>query len=416
MAHNPQTENGTSLLVSVPAILVWTVACVLSLYWNAAPAAGLFFGLLLMSLLLRMWACFAIRNVSLRIQCDNPWIFPGQHTVMRYALENRKAIPLFWMELNQNGPADACLTAPDLESYHEAGTAQEQEPYLRQIFPFVAGWQTLEQTVTWTAQHRGLYPITYMSARTGDGFGLVQHACLPAQQGLPTLAVFPATVPVDPTPFLSLQWDTQTAQKGWLEDRTILQGNREYQLGDNWKQINWRMAAREQGLPVNLYQTIQPQMLHFVLDGESFCRVPAMMEDMLSILSSLLIELQARHMQLTLTLSQSAVFPAVTLTVSEEHGIRELLYHLAGFRCLTIPQNDSSVIPPSVFPESGLSGPEPVYIITRSGDELPLHLLQLHNPDSISFLCMEQEQIPQQAGYRSICLYTLRKGGKSVEH
>ncbi len=120
----------------------------------------------------------------------------------------------------------------------------------------------------------------------------------------------------------------------------------EYQPGDSWKHINWRMAAREQGTPVNLYQTIQPRGLRFLLDGESFCGLsqdwrgwrgpwrywppsfPACL---------------AQGWTAPSPSPHSRLFGPMTVS-SGEGGGDDLLFYLAGYRCLAqrVPEESRS--------------------------------------------------------------------------
>ena len=386
-----------------------------------APAEDYFAALL--GLAARWWGSRAIRGVSIQVECPRPRLFPGQQTQLIYHLENGKSLPLIWLELSQNAPEEGCLTPDDaFESYLQPAPDQEggaPVPALRQSFSFVGSWQTIQVESTWTAQRRGLYRVHRLVARSGDGFGLVQgEQPLPAGQ-IPAIAVYPRPVEVDLSLFLRPQWDCAAGRQGWMEDNTVLRGCREYQPGDSWKHINWRMAAREQGTPVNLYQTIQPRGLRFLLDGESFCGLSQdwrELEGALEVLASVLSGLSGAGVDCSLSLPHSRLFGPMTVS-SGEGGGDDLLFYLAGYRCLAqrVPEESRSPQGPAFLPSRFAADAAPqsgtAYLITCSGSRLPAALMERLDPGQLWVLCAQDWEVPARAGFRSLSLDSLRKGG-----
>jgi uncharacterized protein (DUF58 family) len=154
--------------------------------------------------------------------------------------------------------------------------AQEAENWghgkaLKKRFAFIMSRDTLEWSGLWSAERRGIYSIDALVLRAGDGFGLTQSQSVIKPQEKPTFIVYPKIQSVDIARFLSIQWDGTGGERGFIDDLTVMRGLRKYEIGDSWKHINWRMLARRQGVNINLYETVTPKAIHFVLDGESFC-------------------------------------------------------------------------------------------------------------------------------------------------
>lgn len=421
MNLNTISGKGSSFLVSTPALVTLGCGMLLALRLNVPLMAGLCFFFLLLGILCRYWSARAMQNVSIRMEYSKSRLFPGQETALRYEVENNKFLPLVWLELSQNGPEKECLVPDDaFEAYHPPyqENPNKSTPFLRQSFSFIGSFQTLQVDSTWRARRRGLYLIDQLVARSGDGFGLAQgNQSLPARE-LPTIAVYPRQVDVDLSLFLQPQWDCAAGSRGWMEDNTILKGNREYQPGDNWKYINWRMTAREQGLPVNMYETIQPRGMRFILDGESFCgKYEAELEHTLEILASVLAGLDAAGISCSLSLSHSKRFPAMTLFTGENGTLDELLLHLAGYDCLAALDPNvqqivhSPVFLPSRFPSDVVSQTGSIFLLTRSGAALPTSLLSRLDPGKVWILSVEDCDAPARLGLRCIALETLCKGG-----
>ena len=379
--------RGSSLLISSPALVLFGAGVLLALRLGSGGVAGVCLFFLLLGLAARWWGSRAIRGVSIQVECPRPRLFPGQQTQLIYHLENGKALPLIWLELSQNAPEEGCLTPDDaFESYLQPAPDQEggaPVPALRQSFSFVGSWQTIQVESTWT------------------------------------IAVYPRPVEVDLSLFLRPQWDCAAGRQGWMEDNTVLQGCREYQPGDSWKHINWRMAAREQGTPVNLYQTIQPRGLRFLLDGESFCGLSQdwrELEGALEVLASVLSGLSGAGVDCSLSLPHSRLFGPMTVS-SGEGGGDDLLFYLAGYRCLAqrVPEESRSPQGPAFLPSRFAADAAPqsgtAYLITCSGSRLPAALMERLDPGQLWVLCAQDWEVPARAGFRSLSLDSLRKGG-----
>lgn len=417
-------RTGSSFLVSTPTLVVLGLGLLLSLRLNAFLMSGLCLFFLLLGVLCRYWSARAMEHVTIRMECGKSRLFPGQETSIRYEMENGKFLPLIWLELSQNAPEKECLIPDEaFESYcpPHRDDSEKATLFLRQSFSFIGGFQTLQVQSTWQAKRRGLYVIDQLVARSGDGFGLAQGSQpLPASE-LPVIAVYPRQVDTDLSLFLQPQWDCAAGNRGWMEDNTVLRGNREYQPGDNWKHINWRMTAREQGLPVNLYESIHPRGMHFILDGESFCRnYESQLERTLEILSSVLTGLNLAGVACSLSLSRSRRFPAMTLRSGNDEGIEELLLHLAGFDCLEaldprVEQNPMApVFLPSRFSADAASQTGITFLLTRSGADLPTALLPDLDPGKVWILSAEDCDAPARLGFRALALESLCKGGRST--
>ena len=290
--------------------------------------------------------------------------------------------------------------------------------FLRRSFSFIGSFRTVRMESRWKAQRRGLYIIDCLVVRSGDGFGLCQKNRTLPSRDFPVLAVYPRPVDVDLSVFLRPQWDTHVGNRGWMDDNTVLKGNREYQPGDNWKHINWRMTAREQGTPVNLYESIQPRAIRFILDGESFCGYQEELERTLEVLAAILTGLCSAGVGCSLCLPASRRFPAVTLRADGMDTVDELLLRIAGYDCLmeldpNVQQRpDEPVYLPSRFPADAPPRTGSVYLLTRSGARLPQHLLKRLRMDRCTILCCTDRESAERLGLQAMELDTLQKGGR----
>jgi len=418
MKPDSKQSKSSSFLVSGFGLAAFAVGFVVSLRLKVVLTAGLCLFFLLLGLICRYWSARATKQLSFRIECIRTRLFPGQETTISYEVTNNKLLPLIWLELSQNGPEKNCLSPDDaFEAYDAPYDTEHTVPFLRQSFSFIGSFQTLRVESLWVAQRRGLYIIDRLAARSGDGFGLSQIDRPLSSRELPMLAVYPRPIEVDLSLFLRPQWDTHIGNRGWMEDNTVLRGNREYQPGDNWKHINWRMAAREQGTPINLYESIQPHGMRFILDGESFCTCPDTLEHVLEILASILIGLSGAGIQSSLSLSASKRFPAMTLHTDGTNSVDDLLLHIAGYDCLETLDPDVQQTPdapvylPSAFSTDAVPHTGSIFLITRSGAELPQRLMRRMPMGKCTVLCKESPEAAERLGLRALSIDSLCKGG-----
>ena len=106
------------------------------------------------------------------------------------------------------------------------------------------------------------------------------------------------------------------------------------------------------------------------------------------------------------------------MTVSSgECGGDDLLFYLAGYRCLAqrVPEESRSPQGPAFLPSRFAADAAPqsgtAYLITCSGSRLPAALMERLDPGQLWVLCAQDWEVPARAGFRSLSLDSLRKGG-----
>ncbi|MDO4553097.1 MAG: DUF58 domain-containing protein [Bacillota bacterium] len=357
-------HRDSSFLTHPAALAVFLCLTVLTFLWGQLTAAALLLFLLLLGVCSRTWGRRALKNVELELSAPPARIFAGQQVELLYRIKNQKLLPLVWMEVVQRLPENGCMAPADAgdvdqvylpedqiaeleETYRKAvekaAQAGEKEPVPRPCltspafhkkFAFILWYQELEWTSCWKAEKRGLYAVESVLVRSGDGFGLTRTEKDFCPRGRPVFAVYPQLVPVRSEPLLNNMWNAQARDKGYLEDATIIRSERAYQPYDSWKRIDWRMAARGKDLQVKLYEMILPRSVHFVLDAASFAGCgpeQRELEEMISILASLILCLEERQVSCGLSLPETESSPAVMLPEGTERD--ELLMALTAFDC-----------------------------------------------------------------------------------
>ena len=329
----------SSILVSIPGLVAFFCFVVAASVFHQAIIAGFCLFVFLFCALSRLWGVFSIRKVSVVIDTLSARLFVGDKADVYLHIQNKKLLPLIWLELLLPMPRRLCIM-PD-EGFEEAVVSVKERDYweggmaLKKRFSFIMGRGSLELRTGWEAKRRGVYYLDRLVLRSGDGFGLTQTQTVNSPVETPIFVVYPEVRPVDITHFLSMQWDSSGGNRGFMDDLTVIRGMRRYEAGDPWKRINWRIAARQQELNINLYETITPKAIHFVVDGESYCvsrTDDSEFENTLSLLASLLLRLSDSRVLCGLSLPRSKYLPQTDITATAD--MEEVLTALAGYDML----------------------------------------------------------------------------------
>lgn len=290
---NPQSKTQSSYLVTPFTIALWLVLCIwttLAAYPLFAMFSGFIFALSLCS---RIWGQFSLSGISYDLKIDRSGIFPGQEIMLTRTIYNGKMLPLLWLELQEPCSSDSYM------------------------FSLLKWHQTLTFTDPWMAKRRGIYRISEVVIRSGDGFSLcVADSCIKLET-MRQIAVYPMLTNVSVDALLNDMWDSRSRILGHLEDTTLMKSVRDYTARDPARYINQRLLARGQGLKVNQYEVVKPSDVLFVLDAASFKdHKSEYFERVLSILASLLTILSRRGINVGLIAPRSEYFAETTIAPS----------------------------------------------------------------------------------------------------
>ena len=330
----------SSILVSLPCIIVFFAFTVAASIFQQAFVASFCLFVFLIGGLSRIWGELSVRKVSAEIFATSKHMFIGDEAEVSFRIQNEKFLPLIWLELLLPMPRRECFMPEDdfeiIEVTMQEAKAWDGGKALKKRFAFILGRDSLTWIGRWSARRRGIYQVESLVIRSGDGFGLTQSQTVTNLVEMPTFVVYPRIYNVDITQFLVTQWDGTGGERGFVDDLTVIRGLRQYEAGDLWKHINWRMAARQQGLNINLYETVTPKAIHFILDGESFCTATGddtELEEMISLLASILMRLTDAKVLCGLSVPRSKYMPHTDVLATTE--TTELLTLLANYDILS---------------------------------------------------------------------------------
>ena len=362
MDYRALQTSASSLFVHPVSIVLWFVLAIAAVILGYELAAAFLMFMFLLSLIARIWSGAALKKVDIELSGANSQLFCGEETVLTYTVHNNKIMPVIWLDIFQDLPTSKCLIPINNEGVEEfkAVDGKDRNEILERLnrqlyqlseketpimyksvyrlhrrFSFILWHQSLSWQTVWTAAKRGVYQVKEILLVSGDGLGLSQREKAYSLPNIPTFAVYPKLQPVNSEPFMRTIWSSRSGAKGYMEDTTVIRSDRDYQHGDSWKRINWRMAARGQDLQVNIYDTVLPKSAHFIFDGESFRQEKSednnALEDAISVIASLLMDLSGANIDCSLSMPKSRNFAAVNLSPKQGDTIDDMLFNLAGY-------------------------------------------------------------------------------------
>lgn len=428
MSKDRVVSNRSSYLVSIPVAIISFILCIISVFAGQMGLAAVFMLFVLMGIVSRIWAKQSLKNLSVRVLSKSNGMFAGETTEMEVEINNDKAMPVVWMQVYFPIAPNLCMIPQDSrvpeqwEVYDLELSGGSRELVGDRKFSFIKWYETKKFTMKWTGNCRGIYTADAWKLRTGDGFGLVQVERIIRNAKIKQFAIYPKLIDVKNEMFLKNLWNADTGARGVMEDTTVIRSTRDYMLTDSLKRINWRLAARQLPLAVNVYEEILPKSVHFIFDGESFSGSmlhKEEMEEAFSILTSELISLEAEQVRCAISLPKGDGNEAINVFHSD--GIDLMLHAISAYNNEKIKvdvDNDYVYIPQeSVFDEAPILSAKKktghFYYITYDADTLTNRaLIQTLDHQTVSILTYcDSKPIGE---FETICMQSLKEACANV--
>jgi uncharacterized protein (DUF58 family) len=197
--------------------------------------------------LARTWNRFALERLEYRRTLSGRRAFAGETLAVTFSLTNRKALPLPWVEIQDNVPE-----AMPAEGVHVAPSSWSGLVAVNRITSLA--WY---QRVTWQMQFhcetRGYFRFGPALLRSGDPFGFFstegEASRLDHITVLPRLYDLTALGLPTRRPF-----GEERGGSPIFEDPSRLVGIRDYRAGDPLKRIEWKATARRGTLQSRVYE------------------------------------------------------------------------------------------------------------------------------------------------------------------
>ncbi len=187
--------------------------------------------------------------------------FPGEQLTVKLEVENRKLLPVSWLNSVDLWPLDVGPTDPAI-----LGPSHLQESGEMVNLYSLRWFQRIERLYQLTLRRRGVYLIGPVELSSGDLFGMYETSTRVEKQD--RLTVFPELLPLAdlllPTqdPF----GDRRTVRT-LFEDLNQPMSIRPYQPEDSFRRIHWPATARTGSLQVKTFQPVSARVLMVCLNA-----------------------------------------------------------------------------------------------------------------------------------------------------
>ncbi|HMM40522.1 MAG TPA: DUF58 domain-containing protein [Thermomicrobiales bacterium] len=188
-----------------------------------------------------VWQRYGLANVAYTRMLSATRAFPGEELTIELAVENRKLLPLPWLEVRDELPAALDYTDLAPEPSAKPGVVIGKLTYT------LGPYQRVRRRYRLRCRTRGIHAFGPATLRTSDVFGLAtREETVPGEQ---LLLVYPEIVALDDLgiPPADPFGDARSHRPVW-EDPLEVAGIRPYVAGDPPRRLHWRASARSGAL------------------------------------------------------------------------------------------------------------------------------------------------------------------------
>ncbi len=206
-----------------------------------------------------LWFRSALKHLSIRQQVDHQHLFFGEQVTLSITIENRKLLPLPGLQIED--AISPPLTVAKIETSKLKITQRDTLTSTWLLWSY----QRVTRRYRIRCHARGFHLFGPIHLHSSDPLGwLERELVLPASE---TLLVYPLIAPIEslglPTVF---PMGDSIGKRHLLEDPLWFAGNREYQLGDDPRRIDWKATARVGTLRSKIYELTTERRLLVLLD------------------------------------------------------------------------------------------------------------------------------------------------------
>ncbi len=216
--------------------------------------------LLLTAAVSRFWERHCLDSIEYHRRFSQTRAMFGEEVELALEITNRKALPLTWLEIEDEIPASLAPLRARLSPSHKAGRA------LLLSLLSLRWYERVRYRYRLHCQTRGEHVFGPAVLRSGDLFGFRQRQT--TLNKVDSLLVYPRVVPLTRLGLPAKDPFGDRRSRQWLfPDMLRIAGARDYVPGDNPRHIDWKATARAQRLQVRVFEpTTTYQLVIFNLN------------------------------------------------------------------------------------------------------------------------------------------------------
>jgi uncharacterized protein (DUF58 family) len=206
----------------------------------------------------RLWNRYCLRRIEYKRKLSSNQVFFGEEIVFEIEVNNRKPLPLPWLQIEDDLPEKVTLLKG------KAVSTQDERVTLTNIFP-INMYHRVRRRFPMKCMVRGAFTFGPTHIRSGDLFGFFRKDM--HIDKVDYLLVYPRLVPLEELGIPSQQLFGDIRLKHHLfHDPVLTAGVREYQSGDSLKHIHWKSTARTGQLQTKLFEPTTTVDISIFLD------------------------------------------------------------------------------------------------------------------------------------------------------
>ena len=204
---------------------------------------------LVVCLAARVWDRYAFRAVSHSRSIGRSRAFIGDCIEYTVSLNNSKALPLIWVDIQDQFPKGlelpgGVLRGSGLENNRHHAITTSLLPYQR------ASWKYALR-----CERRGYHRIGPVRLRSGDIFGFTSGEV--RLTGVDHVLVYPRVIDLEQVLFPAQHpFGEARGRRPLYQDTNRVIGHRDYRPDDPLKHIDWKATARTRGLQTRMFEPV----------------------------------------------------------------------------------------------------------------------------------------------------------------
>lgn len=235
-----------------------------------------------------LWSRNTLFGIFYQRRFHHTHAFPGEITEVEIVMENRKWLPVTWIQVEDNWPF---AFSPTQEDVLAESNGDPNEGVLVNAYS-LRWYERVRRRYELKAHRRGVYEIGPANILSGDPFSLFERLVV-TEERRHYLVVYPQLIPLEELGFpLHDPLGDRRVKRRLFEDPSRVIGIRDHQPRDTFRDIHWKATARAGQLQSKIYEPTRGINVVFAVNIASFEHFwrgvwPDMMEYTLSVAASL---------------------------------------------------------------------------------------------------------------------------------
>lgn len=284
------TQRGDTInaLLNHRWVSVAVLAFIFAVFFNNRTLVTMSAFLLIIVTAAWLWSRSSLVEVTYKRRFYHTHMFPGETTVVEIVVENKKWLPVTWLQAEDTWPRHFPPVRNDVltESSGDPNVGILKNAYSLRWFERVRRHYEIK------AVKRGVYELGPLTLLSGDPFSLFERQSI-RDERKDFLVVYPEIKPLSELGFpLKDPFGDRRVERRLFEDPIRIIGIRDYQPQDSFRSVHWSATARTGKLQTKIFEPVRGANLVLAVNIASFEQHwrgfwPEMMEYALTVAASI---------------------------------------------------------------------------------------------------------------------------------